>query len=141
MVGNLIPYYFILFYLTPVKYYPLIGIFSPIWYLIFQLVSYRSCVTLIRFLLISHFMCWCVLESIICWFDFSSIMCWFGFWYNLDNLLCHTLVCSPLGVFVQIVSHLVLKRLCMYILQHIYYMACLSFLIQYIEYSTESQIS
>ena len=34
--------------------------------------------------------------------------------------------------FVQIVSRLVLKRLCMYILQHIYYMACLSFLIQYI---------
>ena len=30
---------------------------------------------MIWFLLISHFMCWCVLESIICWFDFSSRSC------------------------------------------------------------------
>ena len=44
IVGILIPYYSILLYLIPVKYYPLLGILSPSRYLIFQFVSYLSCV-------------------------------------------------------------------------------------------------
>ena len=86
IVGVLIPYFFILLYLISVKYYPLLGIFSPSWYLIFN---------------------WCLIDHVLFWFDsywyhtscvdvfwnqsyvdliFSSIMCWFGFWDNLDNL-------------------------------------------------------
>jgi len=97
-------------------------------------VSYRSFVVLIWFLLISHLMCWCVMESIICWFDFSSIICWFGFWYNLDNhFLSHLGV--PLLVYLVFLSKLYLVWFlkvftCMFTI--IYVLACLSFLIQYI---------
>ena len=69
IVRILIPYHFILLYLIPVKYYPLLGILSPIWYLIFSIGVLSLMCCLIWFLLISHFMCWCVLESITCWFD------------------------------------------------------------------------
>ena len=49
----LIPYYFILPYLIPVKYYPLLGILSPSWYLIFN---------------------WCLINHVLFWFDF--------YWYH-----------------------------------------------------------
>ena len=61
------------YYLEPYPIYQYLILSIGILFLsYFRLVSYRSCVVLIWFLLISHLMCWSVLNWIICWFDYSQ---------------------------------------------------------------------
>jgi len=71
-----------------------------IWYLIFtwyifQLVSYQSCVVLIRFQLVSLLMCCWVLKSTMCWFQFvlNHVLIWF-FDIIWTTFCCVTLSCA-----------------------------------------------
>ena len=113
------------------------GIFASSWYLIFNwcLISHVLFDSIP--IDISHFMCWCVLESIICWFDLSSIMCWFGFWYNLDNhFMSHFGVpsCFSWCFCPNCISLGSRKSLHAYLLIYIPY-GMLVFLLQYIGYT------